>query len=98
MPFFFNPQQLPHRTISADATNTPGMPLTTQRITGGRFQLSARYFAAALCPNAHRPDRVSGLMVSNEGDTTMIAIFALGMMAITAGFAVPALLPVRNSR
>jgi hypothetical protein len=37
-------------------------------------------------------------MASNEGDTTMIALFALAMMIVTAGFAVPALLPVRNSR
>jgi len=34
----------------------------------------------------------------NEGDMTMIALFALAMMTITAGFAVPALLPARNSR
>jgi hypothetical protein len=37
-------------------------------------------------------------MVCNKGDTTMIAFFALAMMIVTAGFAIPALLPVRNSR
>ena len=35
--------------------------------------------------------------VSNKGDTDMIAIFALAMMIVTAGFAVPALLPNREA-
>jgi hypothetical protein len=38
------------------------------------------------------------LLVSNKGDTTMIALFALAMMTVTAGFAVPALLPARDAR
>ena len=50
-----------------------------------------------MCAIAHPPDAETALMGLNKGDTKMIAFFALSMTAITAAFAVPALMPTKHA-